>query len=221
MTTKIQKRYHANGEQKKTTPNPYICPQIMYCPEGTETAIMCPNGYWTVWRGSQSSTDCITCERGKWCNFKDLETDNSFISWLTWNPEWTLADILHPVNGIPAVVAAYYGDCSNGYICLEGATSSTPTDIATNRGYPCPIGHFCVAGETIETPCAPGTYNDQETRSSCFDCPAGYYCPDYGMSVPLICLEGYYCPGSNVYPTPCPTGTYGTSTGYDDVSQCT
>lgn len=59
------------------------------------------------------------------------------------------------------LLAAYYGDCSDGYICLEGATSSTPASLATANGYPCPIGYYCVSGAVIETPCAPGTYNDE------------------------------------------------------------
>lgn len=58
------------------------------------------------------------------------------------------------------LLADYYGDCDEGYICLEGATSATPASLAENYGYPCPIGYYCVSGAVIETPCAPGTYND-------------------------------------------------------------
>lgn len=160
MSTKILARYHANGIAAQTKPNPFLCPQLMYCPEGTETAIMCPNGKWTAWRGASSSTDCITCSRGKWCNFKDMESDVTFLSWLASHGDFTLQELQDTFVGIPATVAFYYGDCDTGYICLEGATSNQPNTIAADSGYPCPIGHYCVAGATIETPCSPGTYND-------------------------------------------------------------
>ena len=60
------------------------------------------------------------------------------------------------------ILSTYYGDCDDGYICLEGATSPTPASISTERGYPCPVGHYCPSGVTIEIPCAPGTYNPDE-----------------------------------------------------------
>lgn len=40
------------------------------------------------------------------------------------------------------------------------------------------------------------------------------------MTTPIDCEIGYYCPGSNVFPTPCPIGTYGTLAGQDAVSDC-
>ena len=49
----------------------------------------------------------------------------------------------------PVLLANYYGLCSDGYICLEGATSSTPASIASQGGYPCEIGNFCPSGVTI------------------------------------------------------------------------
>jgi len=52
--TKILAGYHANGIDRQTIPNPYICPQMMYCPEGSKMAQMCPDGYWTPYRGAKA-----------------------------------------------------------------------------------------------------------------------------------------------------------------------
>lgn len=41
------------------------------------------------------------------------------------------------------------------------------------------------------------------------------------MSVPIDCEIGYYCEGGNIFPTPCPTGTYGTGASYSSSSECT
>lgn len=62
---------------------------------------------------------------------------------------------------MPVLLANYFGPCANGYICLEGAISSTPASIATEGGYPCEVGNYCPSGVTIQQPCRPGTYNNQ------------------------------------------------------------
>ena len=80
---------------------------------------------------------------------------------------------------IPSTLATYYGPCSNGFICLEGAISSTPSSIAVQGGYPCPVGFYCPSGVTIAIPCAPGTYNSAIEQFVCVACPAGLYCPDF------------------------------------------
>jgi hypothetical protein len=40
------------------------------------------------------------------------------------------------------------------------------------------------------------------------------------MTEPTECIEGYYCEGSNIYPTPCPAGTYGSPESSDEVGDC-
>jgi len=132
----------------------------MYCAEGSFLAVSCPNGYWTPWTGAYNENDCITCERGSWCNFFTMSSDATFIAWMVNNPSWTLTTIADGTTGIPSTLNTYYGACSDGYICLEGCTSSTPTSSVVDGGYPCPIGHYCESGDKIERPCKPGTYQD-------------------------------------------------------------
>jgi len=92
---------------------------------------------------------------------------------------WTLAEL---VTDRPDITAAYYGDCAAGYICLEGATTSTPASSTNGGGYPCPVGYYCPSGTIIENPCNPGTYNDATMATTvCITCPAGFYCPDFAM----------------------------------------
>lgn len=199
----------------------------MYCTQGTQLAISCPNGYWTNWYGASSSNDCITCPRGKWCNFYDMSQYGPFQTWMASGyGTWSLDDLediendpLHPYYSYH-FLTNYFGDCDPGYICYEGATTPTPTSIAADHGYPCPIGFYCPIGATIEIPCAPGTYNDETLQFVCKACPAGNYCPDFGMTTYTTCIEAYYCEGSNIYPKPCPTGTYGSPAGSDSSDDC-
>lgn len=40
------------------------------------------------------------------------------------------------------------------------------------------------------------------------------------MTTPITCEIGYYCEGSNIFSTPCPIGSYGTTAGQDSVDDC-
>jgi hypothetical protein len=92
------------------------------------------------------------------------------------------------------------GPCSTGYYCPEGSSSATQV--------PCPKGTFrgIVAGSQ---------------PTDCAICTSGAYCPNEGMSVPIVCPQGFYCPLGTKYPEPCPEGTFGGSTGLTDSYSCT
>lgn len=71
--------------------------------------------------------------------------------------------------------------------------------------------------------CEAGKYNDEEGRSSCLDCPAGYYC--YANSTtfsPNICPKGHFCPINtpSPYKNPCKAGTYNPKLGANSSSDC-
>ena len=118
------------------------------------------------------------------------------------------------------------GLCSPGYYCSLGANTSSPTDGLT--GGTCPLGHYCVAGSTLnETPCPIGTFNNQTgitSKAECQGCTPGSYCPRTGLSEPVgPCAPGHFClTGSSVinpinesFGDLCPSGSYcyeGTST---------
>ena len=109
------------------------------------------------------------------------------------------------------------GKCAEGYYCLSGAASSTPTDLVT--GGICPKGSFCVEGSSFHQFCANGTYTNHSGARECYVCPIGFFCID-GV-VPQSCSQGYYCPkGTGFDLVPCPQGTYGNRTGLRSVDQC-
>lgn len=81
------------------------------------------------------------------------------------------------------------------------------------------LGHYCDAGTDNPVQCPPGSYTVTTQNSACLECPSGKYCEDGG--VPLQCLEGFYCGNGTGYDqTPCPAGTYSSSPGLSEESQC-
>ena len=84
----------------------------------------------------------------------------------------------------------------------------------------CPEGYYCEIGSSKPTPCGNGTYMNHTGASTCYVCPAGYYCVNRDRAD--ICTQGYYCPtGTGADLQPCPTGSFGNTTGLIQESECT
>ena len=84
----------------------------------------------------------------------------------------------------------------------------------------CPAGFFCIVGSSAPAACENGTYMNHTGASSCYTCPAGYYCVNRDRAD--ICRQGYYCPtGTGANLQPCPIGTFGNTTGLSNESHCT
>jgi hypothetical protein len=161
---------------------------------------------------------------------------NGFDDWRTSNKNtfgntFTITELVASYVGIND----YWGDCDDGYICEEGATSKQPVDLANDGGYPCDPGFYCPTGTTIQIPCEPGTYNPDPRAAICLQCPAGKYCNDFEMTTPIDCDNAYYCTGlspadgvsveGNIFGMPCPAGTYGDKLGVkplgrESASEC-
>jgi hypothetical protein len=154
------------------------------CPQGTPAPIPCPPG---TFQNDTGQTECLECIAGHYCP-KYAITGNEIDEYRCWA----------------------------GYICYAGSDTpypNDPTDIVAAGGYICPIGHYCTAGATIETPCPAGTFEMREGSSECQQCPEGYYCEE-GTSDPIICENGY-CPKGSSSPTDCPLGQYTETQGLE------
>lgn len=65
--------------------------------------------------------------------------------------------------------------------------------------------------------CTPGT-NKVINPFDCITCPAGYYCSF--TVIPIQCPIGAYCPVNSTEAIKCPAGTYGSSAGLKNISDC-
>ena len=74
-----------------------------------------------------------------------------------------------------------------GFVCLEGSLTNRPDaekdspEMQEVKGYRCPVGHFCLAGVTLEEKCPAGTYREIDRGQSvadCAFCQTGKYCEE-------------------------------------------
>ena len=122
-------------------PNDYAsscfpCPAGYYCLEGATAPIICAAQHFCA--GSTKT------EHGTDCAIGSYQPETGRTSCLKC-PPGKYCDL--PGQASPA------GDCSEGYWCGGGATTSTPTG---SGGDACAAGTYCPAGSAYALPCAPG-----------------------------------------------------------------
>lgn len=116
-------------------------------------------------------------------------------------------------EGIAACPAGTYSDwgvsdcstCPDGFICPPATVHSHQWENS------CPRGSFCKGG--VMTPCPAGKTGISERaiteEEGCYDCPAGYYCPEKNGNWELYpCPRGGYCSGGKSEAELCPPGYY-------------
>lgn len=159
---------------------PTVCPGGYYCSGKNRQPTVCPEGYYYC---PEKSDHPLACPVGYFF-------DNSS------SLRVSLSDVCTICPG------GYYGlpdrsgceKCSDGYVCLSGATTNTPLNITSERGYICPVGHACPAGSSSPQACEKGSYQKSEGQSSCVMCPVDHYNDQAGQSSCQVC-------GSNSYET--------------------
>ena len=136
------------------------------------------------------------------------------------------------------------GPCDAGYYCTERSTSPRPLGLTVANGTVvadiCPPGSYCSAKSIVPIACGTGYFSatsGNTNASYCFDCTAGYYCPEAMTITPIDCPEGYYCPLGTSYfskmcdegnfcplaspsPQQCPPGTYQSYVGQSNCTLC-
>ena len=106
--------------------------------------------------------------------------------------------------------------CEKGYICPNDTTTVDKTTY-TGKKYP--------DGTSGTTSPSSGSSSVTILNGGLIDqvkCPAGYYCPDEGMTGVTDdkkCPVGYYCPEGSVNPTKCPAGST-SIVGSENASAC-
>lgn len=85
----------------------------------------------------------------------------------------------------------------------------------------CPVGHYCREGYTLPKPCPDGSYQDEEGKTYCKSCPAGFFCLAKASTFnDSVCPSGRYCPINTSVPYLCDEGTFNNLTGQEAESSC-
>lgn len=188
------------------------CTEHYYCPEGSAARTQCVAGQ----RCPAGSSSPQKCEAGNLCivtNNAPYTLSNVACPAGYYCPQGATAAI--PCAGLSTSLcpagskfeggqatsceAGYYLSgssckyCDRGFVCEAGATKSNPKT-TTEKGYICPVGHYCDPRISVkEIKCPVGTYNPKTEGkyiTDCLSCPEGYYNGLTGQSGCLECGTG-------------------------------
>ena len=150
-----------------------LCPPRHYCPGVTAEALPCPAGYFCP----QNSTAPVRCPQGTFCPYMSYEANPCPLGSIgLFDANSSRVKLEDSCMLCPA---GKYGDdpdrleckpCTAGYVCHEGCKSKHPTDVAVDKGYQCPKGHYCETGSKLPTPCPAGSFNPFPVSGNHTDC---------------------------------------------------
>ena len=178
------------------------CTMGSYCAEGVTEPTVCGKGMYSAAGAMDAGSPiCEKCPTGHYCAYE--------------------ATAPFATGGSTDALA-----CGAGFICDIAGLVGVP-EVPYHPTYSCPAGYYCLAGATVGTACATGTYNPssgKEDPSSCLAVPAGYYA-DVEATTSIAtneCPAGYYCLASAATSTanPCAAGTYRSLVGGQSPADC-
>ncbi|MGH0162299.1 UNVERIFIED_CONTAM: hypothetical protein FKN15_067495 [Acipenser sinensis] len=203
--------FYCSGGAKTSMPVDGVsgdrCPKGHYCPEGSVLPLSCPDGSYANITGV---AECLDCPAGYYClsgQSVQLCPEGHYC------PGGTGLDLL------PCPPGTYSLEPGNSQLeqcqlCPAGSEGA---------GGPCPVSHYCPGGSAQPLPCPAGTYNNLTGQAKCFQCGAGYYCPEKTSTYSdFPCPPGFYCPDGTRYATqfPCPRGYYNPEPMTQSLDSC-
>jgi hypothetical protein len=158
-----------------TKATPTTCPGGFYCPQQTEVPLACPVGFFCP----LGSSFPVLCPLGTRYSV-DAATPASSAVCVTC-PAGTYGT--HPTR-------LECRNCTAGYVCEGGTISATPTNRSSDKGYVCPVGHYCPEGSSEAQACWPGSYNQFTAGTgpaACLNCTANTFQSKSGATGCLSC----------------------------------
>ena len=225
-----------------------VCPKGAYCPMGSSSPTLCPEGTFANASRGTNIEHCDACVAGEFCMSSGLHSPSGLCSAGFYcergsnssRPLNATCPVGHrcPVGSASPIVctSGEYQDTEGQSECLpcpEGFYCDTTLSPVVDYGlFPCPVGHVCPRGTTSarQFPCLVGTFSNRTrmtSTSQCSNCTAGNHCDAPGLSAPSgPCSPGYFCMKSARRSNPdqlpdaglCPEGRYCPSGTSDPVA---
>ena len=162
----------------------------------------CPTGFVPA-----SGSSCAPCPPGSYTNIQGVGASTCFACPLGHIGNASITGMSSRLNCTSCPIGTFSVNSTACIGCPIGQFTNLETDGSWNCGS-CPDGFTSqivnASSRSVCRPCQPGNYSLNST--TCWPCPPGTFCPSFGI--------GRY----NF--TPCPTGTYSSTTGAIPHTAC-
>ena len=155
-----------------------ICPQGYFSESNASSCTECTDG---TYQDKSDSPFCLPCVPGRF------------------RRNATTCDACPPGKYTAEPAQTTCIDCAAGqYTFMNGSTTCVrvPPGAAAN-GQQCTAGAYCAGGAAPPTPCAPGSYAENDDATQCLPCIPGMYASEFGSTHCENCPAGYAAGASN------------------------
>ena len=208
-----------------------ICDEGMFCTSG-QSEQPCIDGLYNPQTGIGDDTECRNCPPGRICREGRIDDDCAAGTYCHGPGDTQACDIGHKCDQATIIQVpcnkGLYQDLSGQSDCkpcedtmyCDGVTGIADpvyidTPVPCEDGYQCPLN----SERPFDEPCAPGTVGTGNNADPCESCPAGRYCPNYGMrsidmdNEAFHCSAGYFCDVGSISP-------FGETSAVPDRNEC-
>ena len=204
-----------------------ICPMGAYCPEGSDSPMLCAAGTYNPVSGASDSAACVNCDAGMFCTVSGSATPTGLCVAGFVCAEGSSSGTAVPAGpgsfapagsaqAIPCPVGTYQ-PASQQAECLACDAGSVCAATGLSVVTACPPGGYCPTGSIQAIPCPAGTFFSGSLGAAvslddCTPCDAGRFCEGAGEStVTGTCDAGFICFLGSTSATPSGTGVDGDS----------
>lgn len=229
--------YDCYAGQASSLPNQTVCDECvagLYANANRTACISCPPGSISTdpfenaacencttgrYKSIENSSTCELCPVGQVSNATGLSSCAPCIAGLFQNVTGSLYCVAPPAGAYVPTTGA-----SSPTLCPLGTFASTPYSIYTpvTVCQNATAGYFSgTTGQTMATPCTPGTWSNTTGLTACYSADPGYYSSFHYSSQQVKCPVGRYAnaTGSTICQLT-PPGTFSASEGASIPSNC-
>ncbi|KAL3926142.1 MAG: hypothetical protein SGPRY_003439, partial [Prymnesium sp.] len=208
------------------------CAQGSFCPRGASVPLPCPEGRFSSAINLTEGQECTETDPGYFAPTGSVKPIPCAPGTFAPTKRTARCEACEPGTYQNDTAATGCRTCPDGSYCMEGSSAPLPCPggttqtpgVTMTRADDCTVcseGTFCPVGSASPTKCSAGTFSDKLRQEVCTPCAAGTYQDEEGATACMACEQGSFCPHGASAALRCEAGTYSDATDLASAEECT